>query len=79
MSTPAAELRSAAFQLRNPFHGSGLTVSIDPELGAPLADWLETEAATWAGDEVHSRCSPKTCTLDAALAVARQILGGDAR
>jgi hypothetical protein len=46
-----------------------------PDVGHALANWLETEAATWAGDEVHHRCDPKTCTLDAALAIARQING----
>lgn len=48
---------------------------VGPATGLALANWLEAEAATWAGDEVHGSCSPTTCTLDAALAVARQILG----
>ncbi|MFE2973311.1 hypothetical protein [Streptomyces sp. NPDC059258] len=43
-----------------------------------LAAWLDTEAATWAGDEVHNSCSTQSCTLDAALAVARQLLGTSA-
>lgn len=46
---------------------------LHPDVAHGLADWLETEAQTWAGDEIHYRCSPGTCTLDAALAVARQI------
>jgi len=47
--------------------------AMHPGVGAALADLLETEAATWAGDEVHSQCSVQLCTLEAALAVARQI------
>jgi hypothetical protein len=46
-----------------------------PMVGLALADWLDTEAATWAGDEVHNSCSTQSCTFDAALAVARQLLG----
>lgn len=46
-----------------------------PGVGHALADWLDAEANTWAGDEVHSRCTPQTCTSEAALAVARAVLG----
>ncbi|MFE7535243.1 hypothetical protein ACFU67_13335 [Streptomyces rhizosphaericola] len=46
-----------------------------PGVGLALAAWLDTEAATWAGDEVHNSCSTQSCTFDAALAVARQLLG----
>ncbi|MGW4603697.1 hypothetical protein ACWENS_10550 [Streptomyces sp. NPDC004532] len=42
--TPADEIRAAAFQLRNPFHLSGLKVPIDPDLAMPLADWLDIAA-----------------------------------
>ncbi|MBT2379010.1 hypothetical protein J7E90_17050 [Streptomyces sp. ISL-111] len=48
---------------------------LHPGVGLALAAWLDTEAATWAGDEVHYPCSTQTCTFDAALAVARQLLG----
>lgn len=58
-----------------PRHGEYIA-AMDPNVGLALADWLTTEAQTWAGDEVHSRCSAQTCTLDAALAVARNLLGG---
>jgi hypothetical protein len=51
--------------------------AMHPGVGLPLADWLDTEAATWAGDEVHNQCSSKTCTLDAALAVARAVLADE--
>ncbi|NEA52374.1 hypothetical protein [Streptomyces sp. SID10815] len=50
--------------------------AMHPGVGAKLAKWLETEAVTWAGDEVHNGCAPETCTSEAALAVARAILGG---
>ncbi|MFF7184676.1 hypothetical protein ACFZAR_05455 [Streptomyces sp. NPDC008222] len=50
--------------------------AMHPGVGEKLARWLETEASTWAGDEVHYRCSAQTCTLDAALAMARAINGG---
>ncbi|MEV5854695.1 hypothetical protein [Streptomyces anulatus] len=46
-----------------------------PGVGLAMAAWLDAEAATWAGDEVHNSCSTQSCTLDAALAVARQLLG----
>lgn len=49
--------------------------AMHPGVGTALADWLDAEAATWAGDEVHNRCSPQLCTLEAAVAVARAILG----
>lgn len=70
---PADELRAAADALR--FEPEWITHGRD-ELFGRLADWLTTEANTWAGDEVHHRCSTQTCTLDAALAVARAINGG---
>ena len=40
----ADELRTAAFQLRNPFHLPGLKIAIDVDLKAPLAALLEIEA-----------------------------------
>ncbi|MGW4222964.1 hypothetical protein ACWEG1_05855 [Streptomyces bauhiniae] len=49
--------------------------AMDPTVGLAVAVWLEAEAATWAGDEVHTQCTPALCTLDAALAVARALLG----
>ena len=52
--------------------------AMHPGVGVALARWLSVEALTWAGDEVHSECSPTTCTLDAALTVARAILAGQA-
>lgn len=66
--TPADELRAAAHAL--------LT---QPDLarfvaGRNLARWLETEAASTAGDEDHSACTDATCLTVAALATARQIL-----
>jgi hypothetical protein len=68
--TPADELRAAATALRS-----------EPDLmlfvaGLQLARWLETEAASNAGDEDHSGCTAQTCTLTAALATARAILAG---
>lgn len=55
---------------------SDLVAVFTPATAQSLAAWLRVEAETWAGDEVHSRCTTQTCTLDAALAVARQINGG---
>jgi hypothetical protein len=42
-----------------------------------IAEWLETEAASNAGDEDHTGCTPDTCATVAALALARQLLGGE--
>lgn len=50
--------------------------AMGPNVGATLADWLDAEASTWAGDEVHYRCAVQNCTLEAALAVARAINDG---
>lgn len=77
--TPDDELRAAAAHLRAATFRGAMTAT--PAVASllrarePLADWLTVEAETWAGDEVHSRCTPQTCTLDAALAVARALLG----
>ena len=68
MTTVADELRAAAFQLRNPFHGRGLKVGIDPDVGHALADLLDDQAD---GDD-EGVINPW------ALAVARA-LNGDAR
>lgn len=62
-------------ETRNAWRNAGWMALAHPGIGAALADWLDTEAATWAGDEVHDRCTEQACTLDAALAVARQING----
>lgn len=40
----ADELRTAAFQLRNPFHLPGLKIAIDADLKPHLAALLEVEA-----------------------------------
>jgi hypothetical protein len=66
--TAAEELRQAAFQLRNPFHRLGRRFAVDPEVGDPLADLLDT-AAEYAVDD-----SPNPpAHLVRALAVARAI------
>ena len=70
--TPAQTLQEAAFLLRNPLRG--LTVAIDPDLAAPLADWLETTASHLAAS-THPDWQD-TVAPDA-LAVARAILGGE--
>ncbi|MFE9363709.1 hypothetical protein ACFYNN_13010 [Streptomyces sp. NPDC006978] len=62
-------------EARNAWRNAGWMALMHPSVGLALADWLDTETATWAGDEVHSPCSTGTCTLDAALVVARQVLG----
>jgi hypothetical protein len=51
-------------------------VAMQPTVGEALATWLETEAASNAGDEDHAGCTAQTCTLTAALATARAILAG---
>lgn len=79
--TAAEEIATAAKTLRSATFRGAMTatpaVAALVRARAPLAAWLEAEAQTWAGDEVHYQCSPTTCTLDAALAVARAINGGD--
>jgi hypothetical protein len=50
---------------------------MQPRAGLSLATWLDVEAATWAGDEVHYACKPGTCTQEAALDFARMINGGE--
>lgn len=67
-------LRAAAARLTLP----GARIPVAPRLVQPLADWLNAEEFSWEGDEVHSRCSPWTCTLAAALTVARALLDGQA-
>lgn len=41
---PSDELLAAAFQLRNPFHGAGLQVPVDTDLGEAIAELLEEDA-----------------------------------
>jgi hypothetical protein len=76
MTTPAEELRAAAFQLRNPFHAPGLKIGIDPDLGAPLADWLDVAAEHCRGHYLCCDNGPCTETAKPALAVARALNGG---
>ncbi|MFE9949328.1 hypothetical protein ACFYRJ_17555 [Streptomyces sp. NPDC005531] len=71
-TTPAAELKAAAFQIRNPFHLPGLKVGIDVELGFALADWLD-ERAECLDRTTHPGW--QSTVEPHALAVARQILG----
>jgi hypothetical protein len=73
MTAPADELRAAAFQLRNPFHAPGLKVGIDPDLGAPLAAWLDYEAGLI---ELMGRAAATRGRTEHVLAVARVINGG---
>lgn len=83
MTTPADELRTAAFQLRNPFHLPGLNIAVDPDLATPLADWLDTvtQYADLYADLTLTTTGapPPEADYDqgtrAALAVARQING----
>lgn len=82
--TPADELRAAAFQLRNPFHGRGLNLPIDHEIATPLAVLLDKHAefaalfadlwrARTGGATVDESAHP--AEMRAALAVARTING----
>ncbi|WP_435246378.1 hypothetical protein [Streptomyces sp. NRRL F-5630] len=79
---PDHEVAASAGTLAT-FHerGSGLnasyTAAMHPGVGTALADWLDAELRMWAGDEGHDDCTTRTCTIVAALAVARQLLGGD--
>lgn len=69
--TPADELRTAAFQLRNPLHLPGLKVAIDPDVAHPLADWLDFEVdliTCLPGAELRGR-------TERVLAVVRAING----
>lgn len=63
--TPAQELRAAARRLR-----SGRLIA-SAELDPLLAQLLETEAAS----AVACRCETTSCSTQAALVIARQILG----
>jgi hypothetical protein len=71
MTTPADELRTAAFLLRNPLHQRrGLAIGTDAELRLPLADWLDQTA------DLHESLPALTAT-DRALEVARAVNGGE--
>jgi hypothetical protein len=66
----AEELRTAAFNLRNPLHRRRvLAIGTDAELRLPLADWLDQTA------DLHESLPALTAT-DRALEVARAINGG---
>lgn len=73
--TPTEELRTAATKLRD--RGNEELTAFVAHLS--LADWLETEAASNAGDEIHDGCTGETCATTAALAVARAINGEEHR
>ncbi|MCQ9178943.1 hypothetical protein KMT30_07835 [Streptomyces sp. IBSBF 2953] len=81
--TPAEELRAAACQLRNPFHGRGLNVAVDTDVGQPLANLLDTHAdfAALFAELWHAQTggtaaeSQYTVEVRGALAVARVING----
>ncbi|MFD5899101.1 hypothetical protein [Streptomyces sp. NPDC060366] len=84
-TSPADELRTAAFQLRNPFHLPGLKVAVDPDLATPLADWLDHAADSATASRIHGTglaicetcCEEMPCQhVRPALAVARQINTG---
>lgn len=62
-------------ETRNAWRNAGWMALMHPGVGAALAKWLDTEAASNAGDEEHGDCTEESCTLTAALTVARQILG----
>ncbi|MFF2674658.1 hypothetical protein ACFVTT_38555, partial [Streptomyces niveus] len=49
---------------------------MDPGVGAALADWLDAEATSPVADLHSDACRERGCTINAALAVARQINGG---
>jgi hypothetical protein len=71
VTTPADELKAAAFSLRNPLHrSSAVAIGTDAELRFPLADWLDQTA------DLHQSLPAVTAT-DRALAVARAINGGE--
>lgn len=65
-------LKAAALHLRQ--HNRRL--DSDPELGRRLATWLETEANSNAGDEIHDTCHDSSCSFVASLNVAKLILKG---
>jgi hypothetical protein len=72
-------LLKAAEQLRTPRYPSARTMTHTTaallRAREPIARWLETEAVSNAGDEDHEHCTAETCTLIAALDVAKEILG----
>lgn len=83
--TPAEELKGAAFQLRNPFHLSGLKAVIDDAMAEHLAALLEWharsyEASVLAADQVFVVDTERSKFINEqtnsfALGVARVILG----
>lgn len=81
---PADQLRSAAFQLRNPFHLPGLNIPVDTDLASALADWLDATAQyadLYADLTLTSTGKPPPepdydSLTRSALAVARQINTG---
>lgn len=86
--TPADELRTAAQALRTARFAGAMTAThataalIRARL--PLATLLEavlssSREASPAHEECDTWCSPETCDLSAALAVARAINGGEQR
>ena len=69
--TPADELRAAVRRLR-----SGMLI-VRTDIDAPLAALLEavqSNAQEDGHEECGGWCSPETCDLSAALAVARAVL-----
>lgn len=77
--TDRETLLKAAKQLRAPRYPSARTMTHTTaallRAREPIARWLETEAASSAGDEDHERCTAETCTLIAAMDVAKVIVG----
>lgn len=84
MTTPADEIRTAAKTLRTARFAGAMTatpaVAALLRARAPIAVLLEgvlssAREASPAHEECTSWCSPDTCDLSAALAVARAING----
>lgn len=81
-TTPADELRAAAEKLRpsSPAVAKhAVAVRFHPDVVDALAKWLDAEASGPLADLHSDRCMERGCTINAALAVARQINGAEVR
>jgi hypothetical protein len=81
VTTPADELRTAAFLLRNPIRRPELSAVADLDFTEPLAAWLELEADVIAARQAQPEGAEWAVDIggDHALTVARAINGGEQR
>lgn len=71
LRTAAALLRSAEF---SDVPDAAPSVAALIRSRHAIAVWLDTEAASNAGDEIHDECTAQTCTLMSAIDAAENIM-----